>query len=227
MWTRIRSLAILVLASLLAGACEPEIGRSIWLVGDSTAAETIEELSFQASARDHGDVVIPLAAIPSAALGRDLAYWTGRFRSAQAPRVDVSLLPSFELLGVSPPTRLPLPDVVIVSLGTNDLGDAGPPVETWPLVDTRAELDAALDAFLGALPRQTRVIWVVPRSPAARPERVVHMALALAAARRRWPQLELLIPELAWFMGRDEDGVHYTVEGENALAAALVARLGP
>ena len=133
--------------------------------------------------------------------------------------------PLLQMLGISAPTRLPLPDAVIVSLGTNDLGDGGGAFQTWPLVDTREELDAALDAFLGALPPGVRVIGVVPRSPLSPPERVAYVAQALADARTRWPNLELLTPELAWFMGRDEDGVHYTVEGEASLAQALVKRL--
>ena len=68
--------------ALLGGGCEAEVGRIFWVVGDSTAAETVEELSFSVSARDAGDVVIPVAAIPSSALGRDLGYWTKRFASA-------------------------------------------------------------------------------------------------------------------------------------------------
>jgi hypothetical protein len=213
----------LILTCLLSGGCEPEIGRLVWIVGDSTAAETVEELSFAISARDRGDVVIPVAAIPASALGRDLSYWTRRFASAQAVQVDATLSPALQLLGISPPPRLPRPDAVVVSLGTNDLGDGG--VATSPHVDTREELDAALDAFLGALPQGVRVIWVVPRSPASPPERLAYMAQALADARARWPKLELLTPELAWFTGRDEDGVHYTVEGEAELAKALLARL--
>jgi lysophospholipase L1-like esterase len=222
----IRRLAIaLTLVALLGEACKPEIGRLVWIAGDSTAAETVEELSFAASARDRGDLVIPVAAIPGSALGRDLSYWTRRFASAQAVSVDATLFPLLQSLGISAPTRLPRPDVVIVSLGTNDLGEGGGTFQTWPLVDTREELDAALDAFLGALPQGVRVIWVVPSSPVSPPERRAYMAQALADARARWPRLELLTPELAWFMGRDEDGLHYTVEGEGALAKALMERL--
>ena len=206
----IRGMAsLLALLSLTAGGCEPEVGRIVWLIGDSTASETLEELHFVTSARDRGDVVIPIAAIPGSALARDLPYWTGRLASAKGPT-----------------TRVPRPDAVIVSLGTNDLGDLAPPFDTWPKVDTQEELAQALDTFLGALPPATRVIWVIPSSPVSPPDRRTHFGQGLAAARGRWPQLELLAPDPVWFTGPDQDGLHYTSTGEPELAKALLARLG-
>lgn len=195
-------------------ACDPQLGRVYWHMGDSNSSGIIEELHVIAAdgdlrdgvlvPRQRGDLIVPVASVPFAALGRDLAYFTTRAKSVAARAVPC--------------------DAIVVSLGTNDLAELVWPLETWPLVDTDVELDAALDTFLGALP-SVPVLWIVPASPASMEERRVHFRRGLLRAQARWPKLVLLDPSPAWFQGSRADGVHWSAEGEGEIVRALVARL--
>lgn len=198
-----RRLGLLLLA---LSACNPEVGKVVGVVSDSTLARSLEELHFAAAARDRGDLIVPVASIPCSALGRDLAYFTQRAQSAQAHGVPL--------------------DAVVVSLGTNDMGigDETNPIYAWPYIDTPEELQAALDALLGAMP-DVPVVWVVPSSPDGPTERKAYFRQQLEAAKERWPKLHLLTPEPSWFMGEGEDGIHYSFPGENLASKAIVERL--
>jgi lysophospholipase L1-like esterase len=195
---------LIVLLMVSAAGCDPEIGKVIALMGDSTSTELLEELHFAAAARDKGDLVLPLASIPGAALGRDNAYFTGRSADAQAREVPI--------------------DAVVISLGTNDTGDGQAPLEAWIHVDTQPELDAAIDALLGALPA-VPVVWILPGCPACNQDRLAWMQAHIQAAALRHPSLTLMEPAPEWFQGTGADGVHFTVEGEAAAATAIVAVL--
>lgn len=191
-------------AALLLSACNPEVGKVVGVVSDSTLFLSLEQLHFEAARKDNGDLIIPLASIPCSALGRDLAYFTGRAESAQARGVPL--------------------DAVVVSLGTNDIGmgDETNPIYAWPYIDTPEELQAALDALLAALP-DVPVVWVVPSSPESPAERKAYFREQLEAAQARWPKLHLLTPDASWFVGQAEDGIHYSLEGEDAAARAIVS----
>lgn len=205
---------IVVLAAMLLLGCEPEVGRIIWLVGDSIASLEIEELHTAAAVgswrdgmlvpRDRGDLIIPVAAVPTSALGRDLAYFTRRIESVRERGLPA--------------------DAVVISLGTNDTGSLPPPLETWSRVDTQEELGAAIDALLGSLP-PVAVIWLLPGSPASPPERVAHIREGLEAARERWSKLELLEPDPEWYVGVGQDGVHYSNEGTVRAAKEVIGKL--
>ena len=190
------------LALLAACACNPDLGRVVWLVGDSISTRMLEELHFKAAGRDKGDLVVPVASIPCSALGRDLSYFTRRIESVRE-RLE--------------------PDAVVISLGTNDVGEGEDnPIYAWPHIDTPEELQAALDALLGSLP-DVPVLWIVPASPLSPTERLAYFRAQLEAAQQRWPKLHLLEQSQAWFA--DGDGVHHSPVGEGEAAKALVAAL--
>ncbi len=192
------TLGLLLLA---LSACEPEAGLVVGKVGDSIMARMGEELEFEAQRRDRGPAMVTVAALPCTALGRDLAYFTRR---------SVSLRERVHL------------DAMVVSLGTNDLADLREDIETWPLIDTAEELQAALDGLLSSFP-EVPVLWLIPASPASAPERVAHFRAGLEAAALRWPKLMLMEQAPQWFEGGD--GTHHSAKGEGQAAQAIVARL--
>lgn len=193
-----------LLISLASTACEPDLGKVVWVVGDSIAERELPALHSAAGMRTFGDLIMPIAAIPGSALGRDLPYFTRRVLNAGERGVPA--------------------DAAVVSLGTNDCGDVASFMATWPHVDTESELAAAIDALLGSLP-DVPVIWLVPASPLSPPARVAHWRAGLEAATQRWPKLQLLHPEPSWYVGQGEDGVHYSDPGEGFAAREIVARL--
>lgn len=205
---------LMCVCALLLMACDPQLGHVVWLVGDSNSSGVIEELHVIAAdgdlkdgvlvPRQRGDLIVPVASVPFAALGRDLAYFTTRAKSVAARAVPC--------------------DGIVVSLGTNDLADLAWPLHTWPLIDTDEELDAALDAFLGALP-SVPVLWIVPASPASLQERRAHFRKGLERAQVRWPRLALLDPSPAWFEGPGADGIHWSHAGQGEIVRAVVQSL--
>ena len=182
---------------LLAG-CEPEIGRIVWLIGDSIAVSELEALHRAQSIKDNADLTIPLASVGGSALGRDQAYFIGRIQSARQRGLPA--------------------DAAVVSFGTNDCGT----LEAFSYVDAPEKLGATIDAFLGSLP-EVPVIWLLPASPASPAECRAYIVAGLEAARERWPKLELLAPDPIWYA--DGDQVHYSEAGEELAAQAIVARL--
>lgn len=195
------TLGLLLLA---LSACNPEVGKVVGVVSDSTLARSLEELHFAAAAHDRGDLIIPVASIPCSALGRDLAYFTARVHSALEHGVPL--------------------DAVVVSLGTNDIGmgDETNPIYAWPYIDTPEEAQAALDSMIDALP-EVPVVWVVPSSPASPTERQAYFKAQLESAQARHPNLVLLTPAPEWFLGTNADGIHYSLEGEMLASKALIS----
>lgn len=204
----VRVLALLALLLLTVTGCKIE--RIVWLVGDSTAQGDLLPALHHEGAIQHHDLVVPVAAIGGAALGRDGASFVERLRSANARGVPA--------------------DAVVVSLGTNDLADGGqisggvyvPPA--WPHVDTPEERAAAIDALMEALPA-VPVVWIVPHPPChdAAPfaERESAIEGSLREAQARWPDLAILDAQRDWYEGSDADAVHFTREGERLAAVAI------
>lgn len=204
-----RWMAVFFIIAAACGGCRIE--RILWLIGDSTAQGDLLPALHQEALIQHRDLVIPVAAIGGAALGRDLAAFVVRVRSAVERGIPA--------------------DAVVVSLGTNDLANAyvlptGLAVpECWASIDTPEERRAAIDALLGALPA-VPVLWIMPHAPvhdrAPFAEREMAFQASLIEAQARWPKLSLLDAQPEWYQGSDADTVHFTREGEQLAARAVL-----
>lgn len=162
-----RSRLVSVLALLGLVACDPHVGRFIWHVGDSTSSQIGQELEWSASLRPYGDVIIPIARVPTYALGAQLNYFTGRLASASL--------------------RVGMPDVALVQLGSNDLFPGYPQYEQ---VDTDEELDEVLQMFLANVPVGVPILWVMP-GPGIPEGRRLRLRAALERAGRPIQAIDL------------------------------------
>ena len=219
-------LARVVLSVLLllgAVACDPAAGRYLAHLGDSNGALLGEYLEQTASWRSRGDVILRLPPIPGYTLGYHLPYWTQRLSSTFAGG------------------RAGIPDWVLIQLGTNDMAPfpgcdfdpAKPPC--YESIDTDQELDAAIDALLGAVPIGSRMLWVEP-APVVEISRRERFRGALVRAQLRWPLEILHIPEeLLYEPGfgipseirptYEPDGVHIALEMRTFVARVIIREL--
>lgn len=219
---RARRVCALALSGLLM-ACDATIGNTYGLIGDSTARFELDDLQLVASGRDRGDLVEPIAVRDGHALGQHgPAYFVPRILDALPPQELV------ELVG-GRPNRIPRPDAIVILLGSADLLDPGAFGWTgflgWSLMDTEAKRSAAIDVLLGAMPVGVPVLWVAPDPPALLPERRQAFRASLQEARARWPLLCVLETDPSWHVGTRADGIHFSLEGEDAAAREIVARL--
>ena len=178
---------------MFTAACDPAIGRYTWHVGDSTAYELGEELDVAAQLRPRGDAILRLSTVPCYALAAQGAYFVGRLQAASL-RTGAS------------------PDWVLVQLGSNDFRYP----EQKALVDTDAELDAAIAALLTTMPPGARVLWVLPGPGIAQEDRT-RLRAALERAPRRVETLTL--PEALY-----GDGIHFGAQAAEA-ARLIIAEL--
>lgn len=129
----------LLTALLLSTACDPTIGRTTWILGDSIAAELVDDLSTAEVERERGGVTVALAAVRGATIGEPqgfvagTSYFTGRLASATE--------------------KLSPPQAIVISLGTNDVRRGVPASIT------------TVREIVDALP-QVPTIWILPSGPA-------------------------------------------------------------
>ena len=213
----------LMAAALTAAACDPTVEGRVCGFGDSLAAQNGEELSFALAVgkfvpdgeaydsedgepdfvpRPRSDVYVPVAAIPGARL--DLSILSGTHRG----RLDTSGVPCSQ---------------VFASWGTND---SLPPI---PGLSDAFTVREKIDRFMGDMGGRT-VLWLVPHAVGGhavdfygvRPEEVAKWQEELELAALRWPNLHLQAGRDEWL---GDDDVHYTPEGQVALANEVADRL--
>ena len=198
---RLRILTLLTTSLLMTGC---EITHVVLLVGDSIAASDLLPPLHHHGSIQYQDLIVPVAAVGGAALGRDYDAFRTRLQSAERRGIPV--------------------DGAIVSLTTNDTRLGPPDTAAWPHVDTPEKRAEAIDRFMRLLP-PVNVLWLVPHGPAVDQEKLAALRASLVEACDRWDNLHLLDAELEWYGGEDADGVHLTRTGEVDAALALLAEL--
>ena len=200
--------APLVLALLSLACCDPTIEGSVCGFGDSLLVQAGEELQVALGegrflpdgtflTRDRSDTYTAIAAMLGARLDASiLTNW-------HAGRLETSGVPCGQ---------------VFVSFGTND---AGGPVPGFEGVETLLPVPARIERFMGDMAGRP-VLWLVPHARDRRESNIAEWQAALASAATRWPNLILLWGDPGWI---GPDGLHYTPEGQSALANAVADHL--
>jgi lysophospholipase L1-like esterase len=110
------------------------------------------------------------------------------------------------------------PDVVVLELGTNNCTAECP------------NLAAVIDRLMRSIPGSTPVYWLNVQNQPSYPAHPESVNDALAAALRRWPNLEL-VDLSARLRNHPEwhqtDGLHLSAAGSDQLAALIAESLGP
>lgn len=199
----------LTLLAMLS-ACRPDIRANVLHMGDSIMANSAEEIQFQETLRSSAVLSI-FNAISGIELSAHESYWLAR------------------VTNIKEQVRL---DAIFISLGTNDTN--------VDLADmpSQLELQANIEALLGAIGAETLVFWVPPHSSVATSLHVSTQwqrfidALYAVESSGIWPNLTVLNLD-QWFESQEKDiaemvqpdGVHLNEQGTSAFVSMIVSAI--